>query len=71
MFSCISTEDILCDPDPDVSYKAYSNVEIFRDYCDFRRSAVMYLNDQLEHIFIAFNITALRPKKILHQFHIF
>lgn len=64
MFSCISTEDILCDQDPDISYKAYSNVEISRVSCDLRWSAVMYFNDQLEHLFITFYITALRTKNI-------
>ena len=34
MFSYISTEDILCDQDPNISYKAYSNVEISRVSCD-------------------------------------
>jgi hypothetical protein len=64
MFSCISTEDILCDQDPDISYKAYSNVEISRVSCDLRCSAVIYLNDQLEHLFTTFYITALRTKNI-------
>jgi hypothetical protein len=64
MFSRISTEDILCDQDPDTSYKAYSNVEISRVSCDLRWSAVMYFNDQPEHLFITFHITALRTKNI-------
>jgi hypothetical protein len=64
MFSCISTEDILYEQDPDISYKAYNNVEISRITCDLRCSSVMYLNDQLEHIFITFYITALRTKNI-------
>jgi hypothetical protein len=64
MFSCISTEDKLCDQDPNVSYKAYSNVEISRVSCDLRCSAVMYLNDRPKHLFITFYITALRTKNI-------
>ena len=64
MFSCISTEDILCDQDPDISYKVYNNAEISRVSCDLRCSAVIYLNDQLEHIFITFYITALRTKNV-------
>lgn len=64
MFSCISTEDILCDQDPDINYKAYSNVEISRVSCDVRWSALIYFNDQLEHLFITLYIAALHTKNI-------
>jgi hypothetical protein len=64
MFSWISTEDILRDQDPDVSYKTYSNVGISRVSCDLKISTVIYLNDHLEHLFMTFYISAL-PKKNL------
>jgi hypothetical protein len=64
MFSYISTEDILCDRDHDITYTAYSNVEISRVSCDLTCSAVMYFNDQLEHLFITFYITALNTKNV-------
>jgi hypothetical protein len=59
MFSCISTEDILCDKDSDISYKAYSIVEFYGISCDVRCFSVMKLNDQVEYLLITLDITAL------------